>query len=102
MRFGPDPRAGIKAAVAHYQRLADALAEAIRVTRQPDKEAIIWLDDMADLTICLVPLLDVLEVFETLDAEKSKAEMIRTGRGIFELKNGSAIILKLKDPAPQG
>lgn len=76
--------------------VAKSLARAVLATKEPNKEARVYCRDSDELVLALHAVRSTCEAMDTLDYEKSVAEVLRTGQIVLEMWNGSAIVFLLE------
>jgi len=76
--------------------VAKSLTTAITATREPNTEARVYCRDADELILCLGSVRNACDALNTLNWEKSAAEVLRTGSIVLEFKNGSAIVFLIE------
>lgn len=80
----------------YSDNVAKSLATALVATREPDTEARVYCRDADELILCLDSVRNACDALNTLNWEKSTAEVLRAGSIVLELKNGSAIVFLIE------
>lgn len=80
----------------YSDNVAKSLVTAISATRESNVEARVYCRDADELILCLDSVRNAVDALNTLNWEKSAAEVLRTGSIVLELKNGSAIVFLIE------
>jgi len=97
MKFATDPKRDF---IRYSDAVAQALATAVLAVREPDQEARIYCRDADEIRLVLGVVMDACDALNILNMAKSEKEILRTGRIVLEMRNGSAIIICLEGREP--